>query len=187
MRPLLIILMLALALPVSAQIYKYTDSKGNTVFTNQPPDGTPAETVELPPTNTVEMQTPSLPAADPQPEASSAQPYSVLRLSDVPDDAAMRANNGTFTVGVDIQPRLGAGHTLRLLVDGEPHGQPTNVPRLQAVNIDRGEHSLAVEVLSQGRSIQQSPSVTFTVQRISVNSPARAQPAAPGPAPRPAN
>ena len=37
MRPLLICLLLSLALPASAQIYKYTDANGNTVFTDQPP------------------------------------------------------------------------------------------------------------------------------------------------------
>ena len=34
MRRLLTCLLLTLALPVSAQIYKYTDANGNTVFTN---------------------------------------------------------------------------------------------------------------------------------------------------------
>jgi hypothetical protein len=40
------------------------------------------------------------------------------------------------------------------------------VPILQLVNVDRGEHSLAVQVISGEDVIQQSPSVTFTVQRV---------------------
>ena len=52
MRRTLACLLLILALPVSAQIYKYTDANGNTVFTNQLPEGQAAETVELPPTTT---------------------------------------------------------------------------------------------------------------------------------------
>ena len=56
MRRMLTCLLLILALPASAQIYKYTDANGNTVFTNQPPDGQNAEAVELPATNTVEAQ-----------------------------------------------------------------------------------------------------------------------------------
>lgn len=183
MRPLLAALLLALALPASAQIYKYTDSNGNTVFTNQPPDGTAVESVTLPPTNTVEMQTPSLPPPLSQPEPQSSQPYSVLSLNGIPVDEAKRANNGTFTVGVDIQPRLQPGHFLRLRLDGEPYGQPSNVPVLQVTNVDRGEHSLAVEVVQGNNVVQQSATVTFTVQRTSVNSPAR-QPA-PAPPPRP--
>ncbi|MGB4076067.1 DUF4124 domain-containing protein [Pseudomonas sp.] len=171
MRPLLICLLLALALPASAQIYKYTDASGNTVFTDQPPEGQAAQNVELPKTNSVSMQAPSAPPTEP-PAASSAAPYTTLQLTGIPDDEAMRANNGTFSVGVDLQPRLASNHRLRLLLDGKPHGQPSNVPRLQVSNADRGEHSLAVEVLSGDQSIQQSPTVTFTVQRVNTSSPA---------------
>ena len=188
MRPLLACLLLALALPASAQIYKYTDANGNTVFTNQPPDGAAAESVNLPPTNTVEMQIPSIPAdTSGDTSAQSAAPSSVLRLTGIPDDEAMRANNGTFVVGVNIQPRLQPGHQLRLILDGEPYGQASNVPSLQLTNVERGEHSLAVAVVLGDRIIQQSATETFTVQRISVNSPARPPVTPPRPTPRPAN
>lgn len=188
MRPLLACLLLALALPASAQIYKYTDANGNTVFTNQPPDGAAAESVNLPPTNTVEMQIPSIPAdTSGATSAQSAVPYSVLSLTGIPDDEAMRANNGTFVVGVNIQPRLQPGHQLRLILDGEPYGQASNVPSLQLTNVERGEHSLAVAVVLGDRIIQQSATETFTVQRISVNSPARPPVTPPRPTPRPAN
>ena len=183
MRPLLVCLLLALALPASAQIYKYTDANGNTVFTNQPPDGSAAESVELPPTNTVEMQTPKLPPASLSDEQKTEAPYSVLQLTGIPDDEAMRANNGTFVVGVNIQPRLRPGHRLRLILDGQPYGQASNVPSLQLSNIDRGEHSLAVVVLAGEQILQQSATETFTVQRISLNSPTRQ----PKPTPKPAN
>ena len=188
MRPLLACLLLALALPANAQIYKYIDANGNTVFTNQPPDGAAAESVNLPPTNTVEMQTPSTPAdTSGDTSAQCAAPYSVLSLTGIPDDEAMRANNGTFVVGVNIQPRLQPGHQLRLILDGEPYGQASNVPSLQLTNVERGEHSLAVAVVLGERIIQQSATETFTVQRISVNSPARPPVTPPRPTPRPAN
>lgn len=185
MRLLTACLLCALAMPAAAQIYKYTDANGNTVFTNQPPEGQPAESVELKPTNTVE---PQAPVATEQPAAPQADqpPYSTLALTDIPDDEALRANNGTFSVGVRIAPRLSPGHSLRLLLDGQPYGQPSNVPRLQLVNIDRGEHSLAVEVLSGERQIQQSASVTFTVQRVNTSSPALRPPPPPPPKPKPA-
>ncbi|MGG2398168.1 DUF4124 domain-containing protein [Pseudomonas sp. SH1-B] len=178
MRPLLACLLLALALPVSAQIYKYTDANGNTVFTNQPPEGTAAESVELPPTNTVKMKTPDIPVDNSREDdtSKSEAPYSVLSLNGIPDDDAMRANNGTFIVSVNIQPRLQPGHSLRLILDGEPYGQASNVPSLQLTNLDRGEHSLAVAVMAGERIIQQSATETFTLQRISVNSPNRSAP-----------
>jgi hypothetical protein len=84
----------------------------------------------------------------------------------LPNEEALRANNGTFTVSVLIKPRLQAPHLLRLLLDGQPYGQSSNVPILQLVNIDRGEHSLAVQVINGEEVLQQSPTVTFTVQRV---------------------
>ena len=119
--------------------------------------------------------------------AQNEAPYAVLSLSGIPDDEAMRANNGSFVVGVNIEPRLQPGHVLRLILDGQPYGQPSNVPSLQLTELDRGEHSLAVAVMAGDRIVQQSASETFTVQRISVNSPARPPLSPPRPAPKPAN
>lgn len=174
MRQSLIFLLLLFALPAVAQIYKYTDANGNTAYSSQPPNGTKAETVDLPPLNSVNTVAPAAPQAAPQNQNRAAQGgagYQILQLTDLPDDEALRANNGTFTVGVKIDPRLQPGHSLQLMLDGAPYGQPTNVPRLQLTELDRGEHSLAVQVLQNLQPIQTSPTVTFTVQRVHVGRP----------------
>ncbi len=160
-------LLLLIALPAAAQIYKYTDANGNTAYSNQPPDGVQAQPVELPPLNRVEPQAPSAPQA---PTAEKPQPprnaYEILELAGLPTDEALRANNGTFTVSVLIKPRLQPPHQLRLLLDDQPYGQPSNVPVLQLINIDRGEHRLAVQVIDGQSVVQQSPPAVFTVQRV---------------------
>lgn len=176
MRQCLAFLLLVFALPAAAQIYKYTDASGNTAYSNQPPNGTKAETVELPPLNSVETVVPAAPPPLPATQnqnrnQQSAAAYQVLALKDLPEDEALRANNGSFTVGVAIEPRLQPGHLLQLVVDGAPYGQPTNIPRLQVVELDRGEHSLSVQVLENQRSIQQSETVNLTVQRVHVGRP----------------
>jgi hypothetical protein len=159
--------LLLIALPAAAQIYKYTDANGNTVYSDHSPDGVQAQTVDLPPLNSVEPQAPSAPTPVP---TDSRQPprnvYEVLELGGLPDDEALRANNGTFTVNVQIKPRLQPPHQLRLVLDDQPYGQPSNVPILQLVNVDRGEHRLAVQVINGEAIIQQSPAVVFTVQRV---------------------
>ena len=160
-------ILLLIALPAAAQIYKYTDANGNTAYSNQPPDGVQAQPVELPPLNRVEPQAPSAPqsptAEQPQPPRNA---YEILELAGLPTDEALRANNGTFTVNVLIKPRLQPPHQLRLLLDDQPYGQPSNVPVLQLINIDRGEHRLAVQVIDGQTVIQQSPPAVFTVQRV---------------------
>ncbi|MBN3472080.1 DUF4124 domain-containing protein [Pseudomonas savastanoi pv. phaseolicola] len=178
MRQSLICLLLLISLPALAQIYKYTDANGNTAFSNQPPNGTKTEVVELPPLNSIETQTPSRPvvnsAPQPAPDAPPSQPqtaYDVLELTDLPADEALRANNGTFIIGVNIQPRLQPTHSLQLLLDGNLYGQPSNLPRFQVVNIDRGEHSFAVVVKDGERIIQQSETITLTIQRVHLGKP----------------
>ncbi|WP_207283359.1 DUF4124 domain-containing protein [Pseudomonas sp. FW300-N2F2] len=163
-----IILLSLLALSAAAQIYKYIDAEGNTAYSNQPPQGVPAQTVELPPLNSIERQSPASPGTPTPPinNEKSRDAYETLELTDIPTDEALRANNGTFTVGVHAQPRLRSPHLFRLLLDGQPYGQASNVPRLQLVNIDRGEHSLAVQVIDGDNLVQQSETVTFTVQRV---------------------
>jgi hypothetical protein len=166
--PLACLLLLLSALPAAAQIYKYTDAEGNTAYSNQPPEGRASQTVELPPLNSVESVRKPAPTTLPTTTIEVPQTqYSTLELTGLPSDEALRANNGTFDVGVAIVPRLRTGDRLRLLLDGQPYGQATNVPRLQLVNVDRGEHGLAVQVIdSQEAVIQQSATVTFTVQRV---------------------
>jgi len=160
-------ILLLIALPAAAQIYKYTDANGNTAYSNQPPDGVQAQPVELPRLNRVEPQAPSAPQS-PRPEAPQPprNAYEILELAGLPTDEALRANNGTFTVNVLIKPRLQPPHQLRLLLDDQPYGQPSNVPVLQLVNIDRGEHRLAVQVIDGQSVVQQSPPAVFTVQRV---------------------
>ncbi|CAI8730317.1 DUF4124 domain-containing protein [Pseudomonas sp. IT-P294] len=166
MRPFFMFMLLSLAFPVMAQIYKYTDADGNTAYSNQPPDGVAAQAVELPPLNSVEPQRPSVPPSEALSREQPHSAYEVLELTNLPTTEALRANNGTFTVSVMIKPRLQAPHLLRLLLDDQPYGQSSNVPILQLVNIDRGTHSLAVQVIDGENIVQQSPGVTFTVQRV---------------------
>jgi hypothetical protein len=161
-----LLMLLLIALPAAAQIYKYTDAAGNTAYSNQPPDGVKAQTVELPPLNSIERQAPPTPSTDTSSREEPKGTYEVLELTGLPTDEALRANNGTFTVSVLVKPRLQAPHLFRLLLDDQPYGQPSNVPILQLVNIDRGEHRLAVQVIDGEDVIRQSPTVTFTVQRV---------------------
>ena len=173
MRLILTALLLAAALPASAQIYKYIDANGKTVFTNQPPTNVDAKPVELPPTNTVGPQGPVAAPATSGTEDQATKAYQILALSNLPDDEALRQNNGTFIVNVVVQPALAPDHQLQLLLDGQPYGAPTSSTGIGLQNIDRGDHTLAVQVLQGSRVIQASAPVGFTLQRISTNSPAR--------------
>lgn len=178
MRLLVTSLLLSLTLPVSAQIYQYKDANGNTVYTNQPPQGQDAEQVQLPPTNSVKIVKPgdSNPVAEP---GSKTAIYSTLAIDNIPSEESLRANNGTFSVNVRIEPALINGHRLRLVLDGKPYGAAGTSTQLTVKELDRGEHSLAVDVLLGERSLQRSAATTFTIQRVDTKSPAFPKPTPP--------
>ncbi|WP_407294378.1 DUF4124 domain-containing protein [Stutzerimonas zhaodongensis] len=174
MRIALFSLLVMIMAPAMAQIYKYTDDKGNTVFTNQPPEGVNADAVNLPPANTVDIKTPDAPPplANEQSEQQRQQPYRSLAIGGIPDEQALRANNGTFVVNAQLDPPLKQGHQVRFLLDGVPQGQPSSKTSLQLTNVDRGTHLLEVEVIN-GEEVVRRAKEQFTVQRVHTSSPAR--------------
>lgn len=175
MRPTCACLLLALALPASAEIYRYTDERGNPVYTNQPPQGVASESVQLGPTNTVAAPAPSQPRAQSDDEADLR--YSRIEITGVPDDdATLRANAGTFEVGVSLEPSLREGDLLQLLLDGQPITAAGTQTRFHVESLDRGSHSLQAVILRDGEPLQHSASVTFTVQRVHIGSPALPRP-----------
>lgn len=174
MRTALFSLLLLLSVPALAQIYKYTDDKGNTVFTNQPPEGVAADEVKLPPANTVNIRTPEPPpplASDQQGERQ--QPYQTLAIGGIPDEEALRANNGTFVVTAQLEPLLQRGHRILFLLDGIPQAAPSTATALQLNNVDRGTHVLTVEVLADNDQVIQRAEQQFTVQRVHTSRPGR--------------
>lgn len=176
MRPICVCLLLALALPASAEIYRYTDERGNPVYTNQPPQGVNAESVPLGPTNTVAAPAASRPAATPTAEEQLR--YSRLEIIGVPEQGdSLRANAGSFSIVVALEPGLHGGDQLQLLLDGQPLSPPGRQTRFQLTNLDRGSHSLQAVVLRDDKPLQSSASVSFTVQRVHIGSPALPRPA----------
>lgn len=169
MRAAVCYLLLIICLPATAQIYQYTDAQGNPAYSDQPPSDTRSQAIAPTPTNAIPGPTrlplPTPPAAA-RPRTVVAHPYEVLQVSGLPRDGALRANNGSFSVQVLLQPNLQGAHRLRLLLDDQPYGQPGTALELHLENIDRGEHRLAVQVLDGEHVVQQSPSTTFHLLRV---------------------
>lgn len=160
----------------AGEVYQYVDEHGNRVFTDKPPLHVDAEEVKLPAINSTPMSAPAPSSPEDSKPAVEAAPYQQLAIIRLPDDEAIRANNGDVLFQVQIRPNLGSGHRLQLLVDGQPHGPAIRSIRLPAHNLDRGEHSIAVQVVANGKVIQQSSNYSVNIQRTHVNAPARRAP-----------
>jgi hypothetical protein len=167
MRNLLLCLLL-LSLPTVAQVYTYIDAEGNRVFTDKPRQGN-AETVQLAPSNSMPAPESMNRPTSAEPTAKPAQSYQMLRILIPEPDATVRNNAGSLIVTATSEPALHAGHSYRLLLDGEAVGEPGRSPVFPLENIDRGTHKLAVEILdAHGLIVERTPSQPFHMHRTSL-------------------
>ncbi len=154
---------------VAAEAYKCKGSKGEVVFSDQPcKDG---EKIELKP---VQTYTPAPMPAAPAPTAADkparkAQAYQQVMITAPLANQEIRDNEGKITVSVALKPALQEGHQLRLLVDGQAKGPAAAVTSWELADVERGEHTVIVEVLDEtGRHVASSDPVSFAVHRRSL-------------------
>ena len=171
MRCIFSIILLITALPVSAQMYQYTDANGRRVYTDQPPMGVSASNIELSTVNSVPatVRQPSSTALKVDSASKHSSFYSQLQIIGLPTEQTIRANDGSFTLQVEIIPKLANEHRLQLLIDGKPYGATSHSTTLSVENLDRGEHRLAVQVLANDQVIQRSAEHTIYLQRMHIN------------------
>ncbi|MFD1260964.1 DUF4124 domain-containing protein [Entomomonas asaccharolytica] len=179
--------LLLIVLPVAAQpVYSYKDSDGNTVYTNeQPPANINAEQVRLPKIQTVPSQNTSTDSQDPGFRINNSTPsITKVGISGIPDEEALRANDGTFTVSVmlDTTSRfLPSSYQYQLLLDGRPYGAAQASNSFTLTNIDRGTHTIQAQVVNNGAVVASSDPESFTIQRVSIKLPAKNRPNKPQP------
>ncbi len=159
--------------PAGAEIYKSIDKDGNVVFSDHPPNdpGNQPEQVEevkLEHVNTAPPPAP-LPQSAPPKEPASPAPNYTLAISSPADQTTIPNGPGDFAVTVSASPRLVAGESLQLLIDGQPHGEPQLSTTWQLTNIFRGAHQLSVQrTAKDGTVLATSSAVTVYVQRPSI-------------------
>lgn len=172
---------------VAADVYRYVDEKGNTVFTDQPRPGALRMVVEPAPATSVVV--PVLPAAPQAPAKAPSKPgsetfagYTDLRITQPAPNEALVNTVGDVDVSLNLHPPLRAdlGHGLTVLLDGAPVAQNSTRMNLVLNNVDRGEHVLEAYVLDgAGAVLIQSAPVRFSLQRPSLLQPGRQLPGTP--------
>ncbi|WP_252271813.1 DUF4124 domain-containing protein [Pseudomonas subflava] len=157
-----------------AGVYTYVDAEGNRVFTDQP-QSEQAERVEMAPSNAMRpTKVPPPRVAEPLPKELS---YQVLRILVPEPDATLREMSGDLIVSATSEPALHAGHSFRLIMDGQPASEAGRSPVFPLKNVDRGTHQISVEIVdAQGRIVERTPSQPFHMKRISLAEKRRTNP-----------
>ncbi|KOO16005.1 nitrogen regulation protein NR [Vibrio xuii] len=166
-----VIALLFSALSNSQTIYTWTDQDGILHF-DDAPNHNLAQAIELP---NLEQPTPP-PQLAPSQQAevqarhtqiATPKPLSVT-IAAPNNDEALRSNNGAITVQAVLSRELVAGEQLQLTLNGEKYAAPTANPNWQLKNIDRGSHSLVIQVVRDGKLIASSQAITVHLQRSTV-------------------
>lgn len=174
MRALLLSLLI-LASPAFAQVYTYIDAEGNRVFTDQPKTGNTKQ-VQMAPTNGMGQVT-SRPLAPSAPAEAAPPSYQLLRILVPEPDAVLNDGTGDLIVSATSEPALLPEHNYRLIVDGQPTGEPGRSPVFPLQGLSRGTHQLAVEILDNvGRTLERTPSQPLHVRLISLDQKRKARP-----------
>ncbi|TWH77497.1 uncharacterized protein DUF4124 [Azomonas agilis] len=170
-----LLLVCCLSTGTHAEIYRYTNAQGEVIYTHQPPAGVEATPIELSTPNRLEP--PSRPLV--QPPSSSVTSGKAafayqIRWIGLTSGQTIRANDGNLHISVQLQPELQSGHFLRFSLDGQAVTGLQADAEVYLTELDRGAHSIMLEVLeANGKVIQTSAPLSFTLQRSSLNNPAR--------------
>lgn len=171
----------------AAEVYRYVDEKGNTVFTDQPRPGAQRMFIEpAPATSVVVPVLPPSPQSVSKPQGKPGSEifagYTDLRITQPTSGEALLNTVGDVDVSLNLHPalRTDLGHGLTVLLDGTPVVQNTTRLNLVLNNVDRGEHVLEAYVQdATGQVLIQAMPVRFTLQRPSLLLPGRQPPGLP--------
>lgn len=166
--------LLALAAPAFAgqTVYKWVDEKGVTHLSDQPIAG--AEKVELqsgPNRAAAPAPTYSPPASTPEP-AKAGPVYSRFVIASPQQDQTFANTGGKISVQLVATPAIADGHRVALYLDGSQVSDfsPT-ATTYEFAEMPRGTHTLKAVVSQNGRTIQETPPVTFHVRQESIAKP----------------
>jgi hypothetical protein len=167
--------MLGLAsVSVQAEIYRWVDADGKTVYGDNPPKTSAAKSVNLPLLTVADSPAPKPAQANPDAALAAdkkagdeAEAYTDFKIASPTAEEAIRANEGTLAVSVALQPQLKAGDGVTLYLDSKQVATGASLS-FNLTDVERGEHSVfAVLTDASGNIIQNTQPVKFSVLRYS--------------------
>ena len=156
MRSLTLIGLMLFSMLAQAVVYKWVDKDGKVHYSDEPQPN--AQIVELKDKtlNQISLPLPKTDMDDVNQAIESIQ-YQV-DITSPSEEETVRNNNGDFEVVATITPELKGQYLMAIKLDGKPIGQPQIGNVFQLKNIDRGQHTLVVDAMTQnGKVFASSP------------------------------
>ncbi|MGE6570182.1 DUF4124 domain-containing protein [Shewanella vesiculosa] len=171
MRILILIGLLLLSAQSLATVYRWVDENGKVHYSDEAKKNAEAVDLEENTQNNITINTPTKINTTEPKEAPIS--YSIS-ITSPQEEATIRDNNGAFTVSVSVSPELPRGVMMTLLVDGIVTAPPQASNIFTLTGINRGEHSLVVNAVTQsGKVLASSSPRKIFLHQASVFGPAR--------------
>ncbi|MBQ0834571.1 DUF4124 domain-containing protein [Marinobacter sp.] len=161
-------LLLLIAGPVAAEVYRNVDAQGNVTFSDEPSKG--AEAVKVKPVTTITLPKPqNVRETDKLREDVKREGaiYKSVSLTYPENEQAFYSGSGDVRFEMQSTPGLEPGHKYEVTLDGQPVGQSTS-GTVTISNVFRGTHEAGIHIVdNNGVQIKTGSSVRFTVHRPS--------------------
>ncbi len=158
--------------PVQATIYRWVNSQGSTVFSDQtPPTGAHWHKIELKPLPVLpsrQQTSATQTAISPGTPLLSLKTRPKILITFPRNRAGIRSNNGNITIQLKIKPASRFGEIVKVYLDGQlvfsGHGLTVGLK-----NLDRGQHeAYAVLATPTGQVISRSNLIIFYILKHSI-------------------
>lgn len=167
---LLLFFIFLLAAPLLAEeskIYVWRNVHGELVFSDTPKPG--AKEVKHKPENIIRV-TKSIDSSLLETEQQVITDQYDVQVKLPKDNATIRDNTGSVFVSGTVQPIFKSGLKIQLLLDNSPYNKPQSHTMFSLKNIERGEHTLQLQLLGgTGKIIALSKPTTFYMHRVHLN------------------
>lgn len=155
MRAFTLISLLLLSLFAQATVYKWVDKDGKVHYSDEPHPN--AEVVELKEKTLNQIALPPVKNDADDSQVIQQIQYQVV-ITSPEEEETVRDNNGDFQVTATVTPEIKSQYLMALKLDGQMVGQPQVGGIFQLKNIDRGEHTIVVDAMTQNGKVFASSS-----------------------------
>ena len=149
-----------------ADVYKGQDSSGKTIYSDKPFENSQKIEVELSPTYTSPPVTTKLDTT----QKATPISYQVSITAPTPDQT-FTTDIKTVEVKVSVTPTLQKGDKIQLMLNGQPHGSPTDSTTFTLESLFRGAYTVQAQIIAEGKPgspLATSQAVTFYQKRTSI-------------------
>ena len=164
--PVILVCLTGLA---QAGIYKTYDKNGNVIFSDAP--SSDSQEVEDKPV----MVVPALPKAVIDKKIQSTannkaatEPTSYkVTVANIKASDTLRKTDAALIATIQLEPQLWKEHHLIVLLDGKQIGQDNFSPKIDPTTLERGQHRLEINVLSNNKKSVATEVIDFFIQQPS--------------------